>query len=125
MKTTPILFIGYQSLNAWLQIVDSVQPVYAALINEMGVPDSHRVRIDRLVIMLAQPVDNLVHYCRIIVGELRMVDGQPFDLDHKQRNQQALAQYKVVGQRLLDEQLTVREGVIAALKNMQFLEATL
>lgn len=124
MKSNPVLFIGYQSLDAWLHTIQSKEPVYVALINELGPFAGNRTRVEQMIVMLAQPIDNLVHYCRILVGELRMVNGEPFDLDHKQRRQKAADHFAEIQQKLVGEHLMVREGIIAAPINLRWVDVS-
>ncbi len=70
------------------------------------------MRTDTLTVLVAQPEQNVVHYCRIAVGAVRWLDGQPFDVDHEQR--QALAQqaWEIIKEWLNEQGLQIRHGVI-------------
>ncbi len=117
-----LLFVGYNNRNHWLASIDPGQPVFANLYTEHGETNEYHQRIDKLVIMLAQPEADLVHYCRFVVGELNFISGEVFDADHKKRISAANAKWDKVLDWLQSLGLVYRLGLVAAPKHLHFLE---
>lgn len=122
MSNQSLLFVGYNNPYHWLASIDSGQPVFANLFTEHGETNEYRQRVDKLVIMLAQPEADLVHYYRFVVGELNFVSGEIFDADHKKRTIVANEAWERSLNWLRSKGLTYHLGVIAAPKNLHFLE---
>lgn len=122
MKTTPVLFIGYATIDQWLLVIDRSKPVFASLVTEPGEAAQYNLRTDQLVIMVTQPEEDLVHYFRTVVSELRYLDGTPFDVDHKRRITSASEAWQKVQDWLTDHKLSFRQGVIASPKGLRFLD---
>jgi hypothetical protein len=59
-------FVGHTSLDGWYQAIDVELQIYAAMLIESR--PGQFSRTERHVVTLSQPVDDEVHYCRIIVG---------------------------------------------------------
>jgi hypothetical protein len=113
-STTHPLFIGYATLEEFVAVVDPTHPIFANLITEPGRPGQHDSRTDQLVILAAQPGgDDLVHYCRVVVEQLRYVAGQPFDADTELRRERAAQAWGIVREWLNARGLAVQPGVIA------------
>lgn len=109
----PVFFIGYEYLECWLTVVDRARPVYANLMIEPGETDQ-ALRTDTMVILVAQPEHDLVHYCRLPVATLNYLDGQTYDPDHETRVQAAKNTWELVNHWLDGHDLTVRNGIVAA-----------
>jgi hypothetical protein len=122
MKTTPVLFVGYKTIDQWLLVIDRSKPVFASLATEPGEAAQYNLRTDQLVIVIAQPEDDLVHYFRTVVAQLRYLDGEPFDVDHKRRIVSANEAWQKVQDWLQDQKLIYRQGVIASPKDLRFLD---
>lgn len=116
------LFVGYQSLEEWRTAVDVVLPVFGALTQEVGKVDRFGMHTNRLVIMVAQPEEDLVHYCRLVVGVVQYMTGQPFYADHQKRLALAEQAWKIVEDWLIEQGLTVRNGVIAVPQNLALMD---
>ena len=113
------LFIGYTTLEEWITVVDDDRPVFANLITEPGKPGQYDTRTDQLVILAAQADDvSLVHYCRMIVGEMRYVAGDPPDRRPIELAGQA---WQLVQDWLKAQGLVVRKGVIAVPENLRLM----
>lgn len=118
-----ILFIGYHTLEEWLRSVGKNRPVFASLITEPGKVERYGTRMDKLVVLAAQPGDDdLVHYCRLMVGQLQYVAGQPFGADHAQRIERAQQALGIVRGWLAEHGLTIRNGVAAMPENLRLLD---
>lgn len=122
MNTYPTtqFFVGYQTLEKWLAAINREEPVFAALTTEPGKPDGHQLRIDTVLILVAQPgAEGLLHYCRLVLGELRYMDDRPFDIDHIQRLAKAEQTWNQVQEWLASKHLNVIEGVIGLPLNIR------
>lgn len=122
MKTNPVLFIGYNTVDRWLSAIDVRRPVYASMVTEPGEVAQYGIRTDQVAVMLAQPDADVVHYFRALVMELRYVEDQPFDVDHKRKLAAIKDAWTKVQDWLLDHGLDYREAVIAAPKDLRFLD---
>lgn len=116
-------WIGYHDINQWLNAIDKTQPVFANLTTELGNTDHRGLRIDHLVILVAQPAGDLLHYWRLVVGELRFIDNESFDGNHKQRRQTAEQTWQSVQDWLAVHNLIICQGVVAALINVRLLDS--
>ncbi len=116
------LFIGFDTLEEWLASIDRSRLVFANFVTELGKTSHRDVRIDRMVIVVSQPVADLVYYCRLPVGELQFLGGKPFNPDHEQQVKQAKQAWKIVESWLRKQGLKVHKAVIAAPQNLVFLE---
>lgn len=125
MKTNPVLFIGYNTVDRWLSAIDVSRPVYASMITEPGEVAQHGLRTDLVVMMLAQPEGDIVHYYRAPVVQLRYVDDQPFDIDHRSKLKAVKDVWEKTRGWLQDHGLDYREAVIAAPKDLRFLNGEL
>jgi len=113
------LFIGYTTLEEWITVVDDDLPVFANLINETGKSGQYDIRTDQLVIMAAQPGDeSIVHYCRLVVSEMRYLVGDPPDRRPIELAGQA---WQLVQDWLKAQGLVVRKGVIAVPENLRLM----
>jgi hypothetical protein len=59
-------YIGYASLEGWYKVIDTNYQVYAMMTIETK--PGQFTRKSSYYITLAQPIDNEVHYCRLLVG---------------------------------------------------------
>ena len=83
------LFVGFYTLEEWLTSIDRTRPVFTNLVTELGKTGNNDTRTDRMVIIVSQPIADLVYYCRLPVSELQYLGGKPFNSDHDQRLKQA------------------------------------
>jgi hypothetical protein len=121
MKTTHPFFIGYGTLEEWLRSVDPKRPVFAALITEPG-KVVQSMRTDRLMIRVAQPADDLMHYCQLVIARVQYVGDNPFNTDYKQRFSLAEQAWKVVEAWLDERGLTVMNGVVSMPDNLRLMD---
>ena len=106
--------IGYPTLEHLVLHLDPNEPVFLMLITEPGQTGQHSYRSDKMVILIQQPQDNLVLYCRIPVGQLNYINGdQPFDMDPEQRRNRAIHAYSIVETWLRGQGLLTMEATIA------------
>jgi hypothetical protein len=116
VSTSTPLFIGYTTLEEWITVVDDDRPVFANLITELGKHGQYDTRTDQLFILAAQADDEfLVHYCRLVVGEMRYLSGDPPDRRPIELAGQA---WQIVQDWLKAQGLVVRKGVIAVPENL-------
>jgi hypothetical protein len=118
VSTSTPLFIGYTTLEEWITAVDDDRPVFANLITEHGKPDQYETRTNQLVILAAQPDDDLVNYCRLVVGEMRYVDGDPPDQRPIELAGQA---WQLIQDWLKAQGFVVRKGIIAVPENLRLM----
>ncbi|RJX17520.1 MAG: hypothetical protein C4575_12820 [Desulforudis sp.] len=121
-KVLQALFVGYGTLEEWLVSANKRKPVFAILITEPGKTTQMGVRTDQLIAMVAQPEDDLVHYCRLAVQELTYISGDPFNPDHQQRQAQAEQAWGIIEDWLVEKGFKVRHGVIAAPLNTRWMD---
>ncbi len=121
---SPMLFVGYESLEEWARVIQKQQPVYAMLTHEPGRVDENGMHIDTLVIHVSQPDPEqmLVHYCRMPVGQITYIRHQPFDPDHKQRSARAEDAFDAVQAWLEEHEFSVIPGMIAMPQGYRYLE---
>ena len=115
------LFIGYIQLESWLNATDKTCPVFAELTQVPGKTADYGYRWDELVIFVAQPdqAHGLIHYCRIVVGELQYMVGDIFTPNAEQRRTLAETAWAIVRAWLEQQGLTVRQGLIAMPDNLR------
>jgi hypothetical protein len=113
-------YIGYPMLEEWLTVIDKKQPVFGCLVMEMGEMVFNQRSTDLIIIITQPGGDNLVHYCRLIVGCIK--DGWIYNEDGFRRMMLAEQAWKIVQDWLNQQGLTVLPGIIATPKNMRFLE---
>ena len=118
--STPVpLFIGYTTLEEWISVVDDDRLVFANLITVHGKPGPFDTYTDQLVIMAAQADDeSLVHYCRLVVGEMRYVDSDPPDQRPIELAGQA---WQLIQDWLKAQGFVVRKGIIAVPENLRLM----
>jgi hypothetical protein len=83
MNETPVVYVGYLTLEEWLRVVDRKRAVFANLVIEPGAVTQYGMRSDHMIIRAAQAEGALVHYCRITVGTLRYHGDSAFDADRR------------------------------------------
>lgn len=123
-STSPILFVGYETLEGWNRSTQPKQPVYAMLIHEPGPDDAHGLHFDTLVILVAQPDQEpaLVHYCRIPLGRVAYLYNQPFDSDYQQRLERAEHAFALVRAWLEEQERAIVPGLIAMPTGYRYLD---
>jgi hypothetical protein len=116
------LFIGYTTLEAWMEAIDPSRPVFACKITEPG-ENSTYVQETRIVIMIAQPDESdLVHYCRLPVGHVKIFFGESFGKEHQQQVELAEQAWKLVYKWLKGKGLPMRQGVVATPANLRMVD---
>lgn len=116
------LFIGFDTLEEWLTSIDHTRPVFANLVIEYGKIGLYDIRTDQKVIIVAQPITDLVYYCRLPISELQYMGSKPFNPDHDQRMKQAQQAWEIVETWLLEQGLTFHKAVIAVPQYLKLLE---
>ena len=106
-------FVGHTGLEGWDKAIDPDYQVYAAMLVE-----SHQgqfSRIARHVITLAQPVDDEVHYCRIVVGSTEWIGDTCVNQkpDGKVREARAKQAWELVKDWLKERKLQWHEAAVA------------
>lgn len=126
-------FIGYASVEQWANFADAFAPVYCLMPTEPGKATSHGMRVDNLVIALAQTdARGDVHYVRLPVGSLTYLltaqGKQPWDSDHAERQARADAAYAIVRAWLnehftaINPRFAAREATVAMPTNLRLLD---
>ncbi len=110
-------YVGYATVEEWTKSANPGEPVYCMLITEPGKATTHGMRVDNLVIAVAQTdARGDVHYVRLPVGALTYLltaDGKkPWNSDHAERKERAEQAHRIVVE-WLTERCAVREATIA------------
>ena len=117
-------FIGYDSLEEWAETTDKARPVYALPIQEPGKTDSHGIRSDDLVIVVAQtvPAEAATHYVRLHVTSLEYLNGSPWGDGHGERKGRSNQVWELVQAWLSEQGFTVRQAAVAHPKDLRLLD---
>lgn len=123
-KVLQPLFVGYSSLEELGRVVDLKRPVYVALFTEPGKHSQHDQHTDAMVIMIAQPDEDIVNYCRLTVGSVQYVGDLPLYGKEDVTRKETLAEQAktIVKDWLLEKGLKILPGVIATPNNTRFLD---
>lgn len=126
-------FIGYPTVEGWANHADPFETVNCMLLTEPGKTISHGMRLDDLVIALAQTdAHGNAHYVRLPVGSLTYLltaEGkQPWNSDHAARRARAEQAYRIVLGWLNEfftaqnSRFVVREATVAMPTNFRLLD---
>jgi hypothetical protein len=121
MRDSFPLFIGFSRLENWFKAINPAQPVFADLaVESEHINGTIPSVLEKYTVMVAQPGESdLVYYCRLVVAEETIIMANARGPKHKDRASQAL---EVVQGWLRDQGLTVHEAVIAAPKDLLFMD---
>jgi hypothetical protein len=121
-ERTP-LFVGYATLEQWLDALLPDRPVLAMPLVEPGKEQSG-MRTDTLVVTCQQiDADGHVHYCRLRAASLTRCYGEPFNTDWKEREAAWRSLWDAVQEILRERGLTYRSATVASPSHLRFLEA--
>lgn len=116
-------YIGYSSVEKFLDYTPPYHDIYATLITEPGASGQHGVRSDKLVITLQRLKDDQVHYCRIPVGSLTYIgESQPFDPNAQERKDRALQAFDLVQTWLVKAHYNLIPATVAVPLDHRFLD---
>jgi hypothetical protein len=117
------LFVGYGTLEEWMQALLPDRPVLAMPLVELGVEQSG-MRTDTLVVICQQiDRDGHVHYCRLRAASLTRCYGEPFSADWREREAAWRSLWDAVQESLRERNLTYRGATVAVPQHLRFLEA--
>jgi hypothetical protein len=121
-ERTP-LFVGYNTLEEWLEALFPDRPVLAMQLVEPGREEAG-MRTDTLVVICQQiSADGHVHYCRLRAASLTRCYGEPFNTDWREREAAWRSLWDVVKEILRERGLTYRGATVAPPQHLRFLEA--
>jgi hypothetical protein len=121
-ERTP-LFVGYGTLEKWMQALLPDRPVLAMPLVEQG-PEQSGMRTDTLVVVCQQiDSDGHVHYCRLRAASLTRCYGEPFNTDWREREAAWRSLWDAVQEILRERSLTYRSATVAPPQHLRFLEA--
>ncbi len=117
------LFVGYRTLEDWLQAILPDSLILAMPLVEPGLEQSG-MRTDTLVV-LCQHIDasGHVHYCRLRAASLPRCYGEPFSADWREREAAWHSLWDAVQEILRERDLTYRCATVAVPTHLRFLEA--
>lgn len=107
-------FFGYETLEAWAEVAQRDEPVYATLVRERKVGATTGSESFRL--MVAQPdAQGDVQYWQQVVGRLALLHGQPFGAPGEVETvrTRAASAWEVVRAWLVAQGFTVRDATVA------------
>lgn len=105
-------YIGYATLEGWAKGIDQDNQVYSVLqIEQIPARAGHSTH--NHMVVCAQPIDNEVHYCRILVAVTTWYGDQCINEDRKKKEIQAMQAWKLVQEWLRDNKLQYHEASIA------------
>jgi hypothetical protein len=117
------LFVGYVTLEEWMQALLPDRPVLAMPLVEPGTEQSG-MRTDTLVVVCQQvDPDGHVHYCRLRAASLTRCFGEPFSDDWREREAAWRSLWNAVQEILRARGLTYRGATVAPPSHLRFLEA--
>jgi len=117
------LFVGYVTLEAWLEALLPERPVLAMPLVEPGTEQSG-MRTDTLVVTCQQvDTEGHVHYCRLRAASLTRCFGEPFSEDWREREAAWCSLWDAVQEILRERGLTYRSATVASPAHLRFLEA--
>ena len=123
MREKTPLFVGYGTLEAWLDSLLPDTPVLAIPLVELGQEQSG-MRTDTLVVICQQiDMDSHVHYCRLRAASLTRCYGEPFNTDWREREAAWRSLWNAVKEILWEHGLIYRGATVAPPQPMRFLEA--
>ncbi len=115
-------FIGFATLEDWLNVADPTLPTYLLPIVERGV-EQGGLRIDTLVVICQQLNERgHVHYCRLRAADLTRCFGDPFDTDWRDREAAWRSLAVEVTAELCSRNLTLLSATIAPPRSLRLLE---
>lgn len=118
---SPTHFIGYGSLE---NLVAETTPnaVSANLVEETSQPGKYGLYLNRLyaVVSVLDHKEH-VHYCRISLGNIQMVNGNPLSRD-EQIKERAQGGFKIIKAWLQDQGCRVSPSVVAIPRNLKLLD---
>ncbi len=115
-------FIGYPTLESWLEVVDATRPVLALRVAEPS-PQSGGLHVEDLTVHCQQVgPDYAVHYCRLRAASVTLCCGEPFDADWQDRNAAWQSLWQCVKEVLETAGVSVCTATIARPKNLILLE---
>ena len=115
-------FVGFATLEGWIEAVDRARPVLAMRLIEPG-PNSGGIQVDELLVVCQQVDTNgSVLYCRFRAASLTRCYGQPFDLDWQQREAAWETLWDAVESTLIDCGFTLQRATVAWPKGYVFLQ---
>jgi hypothetical protein len=121
-ERTP-LFVGYATLEQWLDALLPDRPVLAMPLVEQG-PEQSGMRTDTLVVVCQQiDPEGHVHYCRLRAASLTRCYGEPFNTDWREREVAWRSLWDAVQEILRERGLTYRGATVAPPQRLRFLEA--
>ncbi len=123
MREYTPLFVGYGTLEKWMQSLLPDRPVLAMPLVEPG-PEQSGMRTDTLAVVCQQiDADGHVHYCRLRAASLTRCWGEPFSADWREREAAWRSLWDAVQEILRERGLTYRGATVAPPPLLRFLEA--
>lgn len=117
------LFVGYGTLEAWLEALLPDRPVLAMPLIEPG-RELSGMRTDTLGVVCQQiDSDDQIHYCRLRAASLTRCYGEPFNADWREREAAWRSLWDAVQEILRERNLTCRRATVAPPVHLRFLEA--
>ena len=115
-------FVGFATLEGWIEAVDRSRPVLALRLVEPG-PGSGGIQVDELLVVCQQvATDGSVLYCRLRAASLTRCYGQPFDPDWREREAAWETLWDAVESTLIDRGFTIQRATVAWPKGYVFLQ---
>ena len=113
--------IGYSQLKDQTEAVSNLEPIYATLASKSDL-GYHRVRYEQIIIQIAQPQGEIVHYVRIPVASIQWINDTPLTPNHEKRIQHAEQALQIVKAWLLAQGFIVRNAAVAYPRDYRLLE---
>ena len=115
-------FVGFATLEGWIEAVDRSRPVMTLRLVEPG-PSSGGIQVDELLVVCQQVDTNgSVLYCRLRAASLTRCYGEPFDPDWQQRQTAWETLWDAVERTLTDWGFTIQRATVAWPKGYVFLQ---
>lgn len=119
------LYIGYPRFSDLTLSIDYTRPVYVAPIVEAKHGTVEGQRVDHHYIVVSQPdMLNHVHYCRVLVTKVTLLNGIPFALNYEEQLSQVERVRQQIEHNLVGEGLIVRVGVVAIPEGLKLEETS-
>ena len=115
-------FIGFATLEGWIEAVDPSRPVLAMKVAEPR-PGGNGLATEELTVSCQQVAPDLpVRYVRLRAASVTLCYGEPFDPDHGERLEAWESLWQCVKRLLAEAGLSAQRACVARPRSLTFLE---
>jgi hypothetical protein len=116
-------FIGFGTLEDWLEAIDSSCPVQAdCVVEQDGTNKPLGLAYYKQVIVVSQPARDSVLYARVVVDRYDSMNGHTPIFDEEKHLRRSKSAWEVTRTWLIEHGLTVQRAVVAMPRSLKLLE---